>query len=127
MAAAYLNAFVLFADFDGRTSRAGYWGFLAVHAAVSAVLVVASAVVGEVAGLAWVVGGAVAALYLAVTFFPVLSATARRLHDTGRSSLWVALALLPPLALLLAVWLAQPGEPAPNGWGQPPGAGVEGR
>ena len=125
MAAAYLRALALFADFDGRASRAEYWGFLAVHGAVSLALVGASAVVGEVAGLAWVVGGAVAALYLAVTFFPVLSATARRLHDTGRSSLWVAVALVPFLVPLLAVWLAAPGDPAPNGWGQPPG--VEGR
>ena len=123
MAAAYLDALARFADFDGRTSRAAFWGFLAVHAAVSGVLVLASAIVGEAMDTAWVVGGSVAALYLAVTFFPVLSAMARRLHDTGRSSLWAALGLVPPLGLLLLWWWLQPGEPAPNAWGQPPDAG----
>ena len=119
---AYLHALSLFADFDGRASRAEYWGFLGVHGTLTAVLVVGSAVLGELAGQAWVVGGALAAVYLTLTFFPLLSATARRLHDGGRSSLLVGLAVVPPLALLVLYWCALPGDPAPNAWGPPPDA-----
>lgn len=119
MAAAYLAVLARFADFDGRASRAELWGFVLVHTLVTGVLLAASVVVGQAAGLAWVAGSAVLALYLVLTFFPALSAVARRLHDTGRSSLLVVLALVPPLTLLVVYWLALPGDPGPNRYGQP--------
>ncbi|PAP76502.1 DUF805 domain-containing protein [Rubrivirga marina] len=119
-AAAYLHVLAAFADFDGRASRAELWGFVLVHTLVMGVLVVASAVVGRWSGMGWIAGSAVVALYLAVSFFPALSAVARRLHDTGRSSLLVALGLVPIVGLLLLYWLVLPGEPGPNRYGQPP-------
>jgi len=88
---------------------------------VTGVLGVASAVVGTLADLAWIAGSAVLALYLVLTVFPALSLTARRLHDVGRSSLWVSISLIPVLGLLVVYWCLQPGDPAPNDWGQPPG------
>ena len=120
MAAHYLDALARFADFDGRTSRAGLWGFVAVHTVVTAALLVASATVGVALEAGWVAGSLVLALYLALTFFPFLSLIARRLHDTGRSSFWVALSLVPLAGLWLFVWLLEVGDPAPNEWGQPP-------
>ena len=119
-AAAYLRVLASFADFDGRASRAEWWGFVLVHLGVTAALAVASAVVGTVTEAAWVAGSAVFALYAVGTFFPALSAVARRLHDVGRSSLFVLVGLVPVVGLVLVYWLAQPGDPAPNTWGQPP-------
>ncbi|MGB3542674.1 DUF805 domain-containing protein [Rubrivirga sp.] len=118
----YLSALARFADFDGRASRAELWSFFGVHVAVVLVLLAVSAVLGTVLDLGWVAGSLVLALYLALTFFPALSAVARRLHDTGRSSFWVALALIPVIGLWLVVWLLEAGDPAPNEWGQPPEA-----
>ncbi len=123
MAAHYLRALALFADFDGRASRAEWWGFVAVHLALTLVLLTASAVLAEALALSWVAGGVLISLYLVVTFFPTVSGAARRLHDVGRSSLWLAVAVVPPLAVLLVVWMAGPGERAPNAWGQPPDTG----
>ena len=80
----------------------------------------ASAVVGTVLDVAWIAGSAVLALYLVLSVFPALAVAARRMHDVGRSSFLVALAALPPLALLVLYWLALPGDPAPNDWGRPP-------
>ena len=120
-AAAYLRVLAAFANFDGRASRAEFWGFALVHLGVTAALGGASAVVGTVTEAAWVVGSAVFALYAVGTFFPALSAVARRLHDTGRSSLFVLVGLLPVIGLVLVYWLALPGDPAPNAWGQPAG------
>ena len=119
MAAHYLDVLSRFADFDGRASRAQFWSFLVVHAAVMVALGLASAVLGVVLEMAWVAGSGVFALYAALTFLPTLSAAARRLHDTGRSSFLLALGAFLPLVLLLAWWMAQPGEPGPNRWGQP--------
>ena len=103
-AAAYLRVLAAFADFDGRASRAEFWGFVLVHLGVTVVLAVASAVVGTVTEAAWVVGSAVFALYAVGTFFPALSAVARRLHDTGRSSLFVLVGLL-LLAVVGLLWV----------------------
>ena len=118
-AAAYLDALARFADFDGRTSRRAFVGFWAVHAAVTVVLGLASALVGTWMDLAWIAGSAVLALYLVLTFFPALGVLARRLHDTGRTSWLVALLGLPPLGLLVLWWCLQPGEAGPNDWGRP--------
>ena len=114
----YLDALARFADFDGRASRAEFWGFALVHGVVTAALAAASAVLGVVLDVAWIVGGAVFALYAVLTFFPALSAAARRLHDVGRSSLLVGLVLVPPFGLLVLYWLCLPGEPGPNDWGR---------
>ena len=120
MAAHYLRALALFADFDGRASRAEWWGFVAVHLAITMTLLAVSAVLAEALGLSWIAGGVLVSLYVVATFFPTVSGAARRLHDVGRSSLWLAVGVVPPLAVLLVVWLAMPGERVPNAWGQPP-------
>ncbi|MEM0963091.1 MAG: DUF805 domain-containing protein [Bacteroidota bacterium] len=116
----YLDVLARFADFDGRASRAQFWGFWVVHAIVTLVLLAASVAVGLVLGLAWIGGSAVLALYLAASFFPALSLLARRLHDVGRSSFFVALALVPIAGLVVLYWCLLPSEPAPNAWGRPP-------
>ena len=122
MAAHYLRTLALFADFDGRAGRAEWWGFVAVHLVISLVLLAASAFVAEALDLSWIAGGVVVSLYAALTFIPAVSGAARRLHDVGRSSLWLAVGVVPPLAVLLVAWMALPGDPAPNAWGQPSGA-----
>ena len=119
--AAYLRVLAAFADFDGRASRAEFWGFWLVHGGIGVVLLIGSAVVADRAALGFVAGGMVFATYAALTFFPALSLIARRIHDVGRTSLWTVLLLVPVLGwAVLAVWLVQPGEPGPNGWGQVP-------
>ena len=122
MAAHYLTALARFADFDGRASRAELWGFVGVHVAVTLALVAVSAVVGTVLEVGWVAGSLVLALYLALTFFPLLSAVARRLHDTGRSGWWQLLYFLPLVgALVLLVLSVLPSERIKNVYGPPPG------
>ncbi|WP_412070145.1 DUF805 domain-containing protein [Rubrivirga sp. IMCC43871] len=119
--AAYLHVLAAFADFDGRASRADFWGFWLVHGGIGFILLIGSAIVADRAALGFVAGGMVFATYAALTFFPALSLTARRLHDIGRTSLWTSLLLVPVVGWgLLGVWLVQAGEAGPNGWGQPP-------
>ena len=122
LAAYYLQVFGRVADFDGRSRRTELAAFALVHTAVTAVLVAVSIGVGEWLGAGWVVGGSVVAVYLAVSFVPAIAAAVRRIHDTGRSSLLLALAAFPPLTLLVLWWLALPGESGPNRWGQDPRA-----
>jgi uncharacterized membrane protein YhaH (DUF805 family) len=44
----------------------------------------------------------------------------RRLHDTGRSGLWLLLALGGPVALVLLVMLSEAGDEGPNAYGATP-------
>ena len=101
--------------FDGRTARADYWWFQ-LFATSSALLL--APLLGHFAG-----EQAPSLLVLWVIFLSValLSAGARRLHDTGRTGWWLLLHIVPPLGLIpLAVLLAKPGEPGPNFYGSPP-------
>lgn len=51
---------------------------------------------------------------------PSLAAGARRLHDTGKSALWLLIGLIPLLGLIvLIVFWAQAGNPSSNEYGAP--------
>ena len=52
---------------------------------------------------------------------PGLAAGSRRLHDTGKSGWFQLLGLIPFVGALIVLYLmAQPTDPAANGWGSPP-------
>jgi uncharacterized membrane protein YhaH (DUF805 family) len=97
-----LRPLMRYADFKGRASRAEYWLFLTTQGLVYLVCVVMGAMslanhdMGK--GLLGLVGWlAVALLLMAVFALPNYAVLARRLHDTGRSALWMAL-MLPTIA-----------------------------
>jgi uncharacterized membrane protein YhaH (DUF805 family) len=51
---------------------------------------------------------------------PDISVTARRLHDTGRSALWILLILIPFIGgIVVLVFCAQPSQPDTNTYGPP--------
>lgn len=52
-------------------------------------------------------------IYALATLIPDLAVTARRLHDTGRSALWLLLTFVQPLGLILLVLMA--GGSSPKG------------
>ncbi len=116
----YLQVFGRFADFDGRSGRRELGWFVVVHVVATGLLLAASTAAGVLLDLPWIVSSTALALYLAVVFVPALAAVARRLHDTGRSSLLLAVGLLPVVGLVLIYWLLLPGDAGPNAYGQDP-------
>lgn len=116
----YLQVFGRFADFDGRSRRRELWTFVVTNVIAVGLLVAASTAVGTLLDLPWIVSSVLLALYVAVVFVPALAAVARRLHDTGRSSLLVAVGLVPVVGLALVYWLLLDGDPGPNAYGQDP-------
>jgi uncharacterized membrane protein YhaH (DUF805 family) len=111
------TCFSKYADFKGRASRAEYWWFFLSYIIAYIVVVV--------------IGSAVKSLYLVLIIalllaylLPTLAAAVRRLHDTGKSGWWYFIALIPLVGpILLIVFLATQGQPAPNQYGPPPGGG----
>ena len=93
-------------DFKGRTGRAGFWYFTLFQVLILIVLQIVSPTLADLAVL--------------ITLVPTLAIWFRRLHDTGRSGLWLLAGLIPLVNLVLIYFAVQAGEPEANAWG--PGA-----
>jgi len=113
----YLEVLRKYAQFDGRAHRTEFWLFVLVNVAISFVLSILDVIIGTDTDF----GGLLGAIYGLAVLVPSLAVGARRLHDTGRSGWWQLLLLIPLIGLIiLIVWWAKEGEPAPNRWGPNP-------
>jgi uncharacterized membrane protein YhaH (DUF805 family) len=103
-------------DFEGRASRAEYWWFQLFCTIAVLTSGLLTAILPEELG--WIFFALVWVL-LAVS---LLSASARRLHDSGRAAWWLLLHIAAPLGwIALAVFLVSPGDPERNTFGAPVG------
>jgi uncharacterized membrane protein YhaH (DUF805 family) len=73
------------------------------------------------AGARWSMGPVGVAVTL-LTLVPSVSSAVTRLHDQGRSAVWLLFLLLPVIGWLVLLVLAgfTPGHPEPNRYGPPP-------
>ena len=127
-----------YATFSGRGRRSEFWWFFlfvvianALATQVDALLgfgqagVVAEAGDGGATLGAWIAAGPVGTILQLALFVPNLAASARRLHDTGRSGWWILIALVPLLGVLaLLWWWTRPTERTENRFGPPPAGAV---
>ena len=115
MTAAYVRAFRNYAIFRGRAGRSEYWRFALPQLAVTAILALPFTLPLIGIGAVFYIGDCIhrdcesgwysllftlLALNLLVFGIPLLSATARRLHDTDKSGAWLLLVLV-PIALVV--------------------------
>jgi uncharacterized membrane protein YhaH (DUF805 family) len=108
-----------YAQFGGRASRSEFWWF---DSLVSALYVLSFLILPGTAMVITVV------LVLICTLIPHLAASVRRLHDTGRSGLWVLIGLVPYVGgLILLGMLVFRGVPGENEYGADPlSEGIQG-
>jgi uncharacterized membrane protein YhaH (DUF805 family) len=102
----FIRGLRLSLDFKGRTGRAGFWYFTLFQVLILFVLQIVSPTLADLAVL--------------ITLVPTLAIWFRRLHDTGRSGLWLLAGLIPLVNLVLIYFAVQAGKPEANAWG--PGA-----
>lgn len=109
-----------YADFSGRGRRRELWLFTLVLLLATVAFAVLDSLLF---GTSWDGYGPLSIALTLATFVPSLSATVRRLHDTGRSG-WYALLVLVPLLgwIVLLVLAAQDGSPGHNAYGPDPKA-----
>lgn len=85
-----------YATFDGRTSRSEFWKFYGITMLLFTVTVLLDLLIIEFSDDA-IYAGYISLIFVFVLFLPILAATARRLHDTGKSSWYLLLNLIPLL------------------------------
>jgi urea ABC transporter permease protein UrtC len=115
----YFGVLRKYATFSGRATRREYWVFVLINVVVSLCLIQ----IDHLAGLKKAAGGLapLSSIYAAATLLPSLAVLVRRLHDTDRSALWLAVALVPVVGfLVLLVFLALEGTPDHNRFGPDP-------
>ena len=107
-------AFSRYVTFSGRANRPEYWYFtLFIVLASIATLVVDTTLFGVNNPF-----DPVSTLFSLAIILPSLAVTFRRLHDTDRSAWWVLLSIVPLIgAIVLIVFLCQPGTPGRNRYG----------
>ena len=95
----FINTLKSYSDFASRTGRNDYWMFMLFYVVLSVVTGIVDSILGILL---------VNSIYSLVMLVPLVAATTRRLHDTGRSGLWQLLVFIPVLGLLVLIWfLAQ--------------------
>lgn len=103
------SAFINYANFNGRACRSEYWYLVLLNVLINTLYATPL--------------GPLAALCSLAMLVPTLAAASRRLHDTGRSGLFLLLELLPLVGwIILIVWMCEPSQPGSNLYGACPGA-----
>jgi uncharacterized membrane protein YhaH (DUF805 family) len=92
----YTGALSDWADFSGRADRTEFWMFILIHFVVSILLVIVDSLI---------TGGILIVLYSVVMIVPIISATTRRLHDTGRTGWWQLVYFIPAIGGLILLFL----------------------
>ncbi len=107
-----------YATFSGRARRSEFWWFALASFLASIVASIIDAVIGSDLGAGT---GVISLLLSLALLIPSIAVAVRRLHDTGKSGWWVLLWLIPIVGwIVLIVFWAQDGHPAPNQHGPSP-------
>ncbi|WP_066368672.1 DUF805 domain-containing protein [Neobacillus fumarioli] len=113
----YLKVLKNYAVFEGRARRKEYWMFVLVNLIVEIIL----SVIGSLLHIRQFLTG----LYSLAVFLPSLAVSVRRLHDSGRSGLWVLIGLIPFIgAIVLLVFFCLDSEEGNNRFGPNPKDGL---
>ena len=115
----YLKVLSNYVNFSGRANRAEYWYFFLFNLIFGIVAIVLDSVLGL--GIEGVGYGPIYILYILATFLPGLAVAVRRLHDTGKSGLFVLLAFIPCIGVIaLLVMMVMAGDQESNQYGPVP-------
>lgn len=92
----YIQGFTRYFDIKGRTSRRGYWSFMIINSAITNgfILFMSQAKAADL-----VIMYILVMAQMILSIIPGFTITIRRLHDIGRSGLWI---LAPTIAAAIA-------------------------
>ena len=109
----YLEVLKKYAVFYGRARRTEYWMFVLFNFIIAMAISIVESLLGS--------PGFIGMLYGLAVFIPSLAVSVRRLHDTGRSGLWLLIAFVPLIGfIVLLVFMVQDSEYGQNQYGPNP-------
>jgi uncharacterized membrane protein YhaH (DUF805 family) len=109
----YLTALKKYAVFRGRARRKEYWYFFLFNLLISLGLSLIDGALGLVSSEGGF--GLFSGIYSLVVLIPAIAVAVRRLHDTGRSGLWLLIGFIPIIGVIvLIIFLASASQPEPN-------------
>ncbi len=109
----YIEVLKKYAVFTGRARRTEYWMFFLFNIIIAVAIGVVEGILGS--------PGVLGLLYSLGVFIPTLAVSVRRLHDTGRSGLWLLIGLVPLIGfIVLIVFFVQDSEYGQNQYGPNP-------
>lgn len=109
-----------FANFNGRARRSEFWYYYLFTFIVAIILNVVSAVLGGIPVLGLLVSIVVWLIVVAL-IIPGIAVGFRRLHDTGKSGLFILVNLIPAVgSIVYLVLCAQDSQPGENQYGANP-------
>lgn len=114
----YLKVLMNYVGFSGRARRREFWGFALIHAVIVVLLAMVDSFLSGGANDGY---GVLSGLYGLVTLLPALAVSVRRLHDSGRSGLWILIGLVPVVGwIVLLFFYLMDSEPGTNQYGPNP-------
>ncbi|MGJ8562693.1 MAG: DUF805 domain-containing protein [Alphaproteobacteria bacterium] len=103
-------------NFNGRTSRMGYWHYLLGYLVFAIIVALVASKLGQT-------GAMISNLISLALFLPAVGIGARRLHDIGKSGWWQLIMLVPLVGIIvLIVFFAKAGDAGANQFGEVPPA-----
>lgn len=123
----FIKPYFKYAQFSGRADRKEFWYFIVFYVVAYAILAIVDGVVfgGNVVmsrdGFSASSSGPLQAIFALGSFIPMLAVTFRRLHDINKTAWWILIGLIPLVGMIvLIIFYAQKGDPAPNAHGEAP-------
>jgi uncharacterized membrane protein YhaH (DUF805 family) len=104
----YLEALRKYAVLSGRSRRKEFWYFVLFDIIFLTLFKIADFVTDVIVfGLNSDESGVqfASAIYTLLTLIPAIAVTVRRLHDSGKSGMWLFTLLIPPIGLLIILIL----------------------
>jgi len=123
----FIKPYFKYAQFNGRADRKEFWYFFLFYIVVYTLLAIVDGIAfgGNVSmaqdGFSASSSGPLQAIFALGSFIPMLAVTFRRLHDINKTAWWILLGLIPLVGtIILIIWYARKGDPAPNTYGDAP-------
>lgn len=115
----YLNAIRYnYLNFSGRARRREYWMYALINIIIGFVLEAIDVFLINRSGNQFMM---LTTIYSVVVFLPGVAVSVRRLHDIGRSGVWLLISFIPLIgAIILIVFFATDSVPETNKWGSNP-------
>lgn len=114
----YLKAFKNMTDFAGRANNNEWWYFVMFNIIFSVTAMVLDIILGIGSGFG---NGPISKVYAVVVLIPGLALSVRRLHDVGKSGLYIFLVLIPVIGIIWLLFIfTEEGHSGKNQYGLKP-------